>query len=124
MQRLRRKAKIPYPQNAARHCFSSYHVALDEDGAKTAVLLGHSNPALLYSTYREVVTKEDAFRYFGIVPRAVHEDQETTAREAAECDSSCGRAVRDSSGRWVPIDPVIPDDYEPIPVPDWILENV
>jgi len=104
--------------------FSSYHVALHEDGAKTAVLLGHSNPALLYSTYREVVTKEDAFRYFGIVRRAVQEDQETTAREAAECDSQCGRAVRDSSGRWVPVNPVIPDDYEPTPVSDWILENV
>ena len=134
-KRLRGKAKIPYPQNAARHCFSSYHIALHEDGAKTAVLLGHPNPALLYSTYREVVTKDDALLYFAIVPRAVEEQQErdaranlikldAAAREAAECESSDGRAVRDSSGKWVPVDPIIPDDYEPIPVSDWVLENV
>jgi hypothetical protein len=98
-------------------------------------LLGHPNPALLYSTYREVVTKEDALRYFALVPRAVEEEQarvtkaklitlDAAAREAAECESSDGRAVRDSSGKWVPVDPIIPDDYEPIPVSDWVLENV
>jgi len=79
---------------------------------------------LLYQTYREVVTAEDAARYFQLVPRAVEEEQDTAAKEAAECESNCGRALRDSLGSWVPVDPVIPDDYEPIPVSDWILENV
>jgi hypothetical protein len=33
---LRGNAKIDYPQNAGRHSFSSYHVALHEDATKTA----------------------------------------------------------------------------------------
>ena len=135
MQRLRRKAKIPYPQNAGRHCFCSYHIALYEDGAKTAVLLGHPNPSLLYSTYREVVTKEDASGYFEILPRRVEDarklEEERKSRELdaseranAEAESCCGKAFKDVSGKWVPVEPVIPDDYEPNPVSGWVLENV
>jgi len=43
MQRLRKKAKVMYPQNCARHCFASYHIAFHEDGAKTA---SHLRPFL------------------------------------------------------------------------------
>jgi site-specific recombinase XerD len=57
LQRLRAKAGINYRQNAARHSFASYHVAMHDDAAKTAVLLGHPNPALLYSIYRECVSR-------------------------------------------------------------------
>ncbi|PYL37382.1 MAG: hypothetical protein DMF34_10665 [Verrucomicrobia bacterium] len=55
----------------ARHCFASYHIAFHEDGAKTASQLGHPNPTLLYSTYRHLVTPEDAKEFWGIVPKFV-----------------------------------------------------
>jgi integrase len=69
MQRLRQKAKVPYKQNAARHSFASYHVALHDDAAKTAILLGHPNPSLLYKTYRECVSREEAVRFFDLFPK-------------------------------------------------------
>jgi hypothetical protein len=44
---------------------------LDEDAAKTAVQLGHSNPTLLYNTYRHVVTVKGAKEYWDIVPKFI-----------------------------------------------------
>jgi integrase len=121
MQRLRGKAKIYYPKNAARHCFCSYHVALHQDALKTAHLLGHSDPTLLYSTYRELVTKEDAIRYFEIVPQAVQEEQklaeerklielDNAQRECAEEQSNCGCAVKGEDGQWIPL---VNEEFEP-----------
>lgn len=68
MRYLRKMAKIAYRQNAARISFASYHVAMHEDGAKTSLLLGHQNPALLWNTYRALVTKGEAERYWKITP--------------------------------------------------------
>jgi hypothetical protein len=81
MQRLRKKAKVNYPQNCARHCFASYHVAFHENGAKTALQLGHPNPTLLYSTYRHLVTMEEAREFWDIVPQFVA-DQRIAEKEA------------------------------------------
>jgi integrase len=58
----------PAPSNAARHSFASYRLADTNDAAKTALELGHTSTALLFSTYREVATAEDAARYFAIRP--------------------------------------------------------
>ena len=80
MQRFRKKVKVPYPQNAARHSFASYHIALFEDGIKTAVMLGHKNPVLLYDTYREVVPEEEAKRYWEIIPECIRKQREEEAR--------------------------------------------
>jgi integrase len=117
MQRLRNKAKIVYPQNAARHCFCSYHIALHQDGAKTAILLGHPNPSLLYSTYREVVTQEDAIRYFEIVPKSVEEERkrimiefDQAEKKDAEGRSNCGQAVR-WDGQWFPV--IEEEEFDP-----------
>jgi integrase len=56
------------PSNAARHSFASYRLADTNDAAKTALELGHTSTTLLFSTYREVATAEDAARYFAIRP--------------------------------------------------------
>jgi site-specific recombinase XerD len=82
LQRLRAKAGIKYRQNAARHSFASYHVAMHDDAARTAVLLGHPNPTLLYSIYRECVSREEAVRFFDVVPRAVREERLTKRDES------------------------------------------
>jgi integrase len=68
MRYLRRVSKVEYKQNAARISFASYHVAMHEDAAKTSLLLGHQNPSLLWNTYRALVTKADAERYWKITP--------------------------------------------------------
>ena len=95
MQRLRQKAEIPYMQNAARHSFASYHVALHDDAAKTAVLLGHPNPTLLYNTYRECVAREEAVRFFDLVPKPLREKREAEkARREAE-QSASKRRIRE-----------------------------
>jgi hypothetical protein len=147
MQRLRKRANVNYPQNAARHCFASYHIAFHQDAAQTAFLLGHPNAALLYKTYRTLVSFEEAERFWGIVPdsvlcqRAELEREKRRLREmelqqkardgeksGAKSNSCCGRAFKNVSGRWLPIDPIFPEefaqDFEPASLPDRVRENM
>ena len=109
MQRLRKRANVYYPQNAARHCFASYHIAYNHDAAQTAFLLGHPNAALLYNTYRELVTFEEAEKFWNILPDSVIRDQADLERERdederaeAEAQSNIGIAVKLEDGRWHP----------------------
>jgi len=79
MKRLRSKIKenykdFNYPQNAMRHSFSGYHLAKHENSILTAFLLGHPNPNLLYSTYKELASKEDAELYWNIIPKQLADD--------------------------------------------------
>jgi integrase len=60
-------AKVPWPRNVARHSFVSYHLAHFGSAAKTADQAGHSE-AMLFGTYRELVTPEDAAAFWEIVP--------------------------------------------------------
>jgi hypothetical protein len=60
---------LTYRQNSARICFASYHIAFHDDAAKTSMLLGHqTSSVLLYTTYRALVTKAQAERYWKIRP--------------------------------------------------------
>ena len=52
-----------------------------EDGIKTAFLLGHDNPTLLYNTYKALVTKEEAKRYWKITPDYSGEDVVVTVSD-------------------------------------------
>jgi integrase len=61
------KSKAP-PKNSLRHSFVSYHVALHRDPGKTALLVSHKDQAILWDHYLGVATKEDARRYFNILP--------------------------------------------------------
>ena len=69
MSDLAVKAKIPggWRQNALRHSFISYRVALTGDVARTALEAGNS-PKMIFRHYREVVTEEDAKAWFSIMP--------------------------------------------------------
>jgi integrase len=134
MQRLRERAKINYPQNSARHCFSSYHIACHRDAAQTAFMLGHPNPALLYRTYRELVTFEEAEKFWDIVPDSVlrqlaDQDRERrflekrkllerdkAEKEEAEMESNVGKAVKGEDGHWHPF---IDENAERFP---WCVE--
>lgn len=54
-----------WPQNALRHSFVSYHLAMWEDAGKTALEAGHT-VQILFAHYRELVTREEAERYWNI----------------------------------------------------------
>jgi len=66
MRWVRKASKAGCKQNSARISFASYHVSMYEDAAKTSLLLGHKNPSLLWDTYRALVTKAEAERYWKI----------------------------------------------------------
>jgi integrase len=58
------------PDNVARHSFASYRLADTSDAAKTALELGHTSTALLFNTYRDLVTPEAAAAFFAVRPEA------------------------------------------------------
>jgi integrase len=59
----------PAPANALRHSFASYRFSDTNNAAQTAVELGHTSTALLFSTYRELVSPEQAKKYWDIRPQ-------------------------------------------------------
>jgi integrase len=64
-----KRAGIVNPGNVLRHSFCSYHVALNRDAARTAVLLTHTSPSMLYRHYKGKATSADAARWFSILPK-------------------------------------------------------
>ncbi len=70
-ERLKQLSGIrPWPHDAMRHSAASYQLAQNKDAPRTALNLGHS-PDILFRHYREVVTPEDAERFFNICPSPV-----------------------------------------------------
>lgn len=65
---VRRKG-LPWPGNAPRHSFCSYHLALGQNAGKTALEAGHSEQ-MLFAHYRALVTHQEATAYWGIYPTA------------------------------------------------------
>lgn len=62
------RAGLKLPVNVLRHSFASYHVALHADAAKTAILMQHTNQAMLYRHYKGIASKADAEAFFAIHP--------------------------------------------------------
>ena len=60
---------VPWPQNAFRHSFASYHLALHRNAPLTSHEIGHTNPDTLFKHYRNLVTASDAGKFFEIRPR-------------------------------------------------------
>jgi integrase len=67
MARVSKLAGVEWPANVARHSFVSYHLAKFQNAGKTALEAGHSEQ-MLFQHYREIVTPEEAERFFGIFP--------------------------------------------------------
>jgi integrase len=69
LKRVREAAGLArWPQNGLRHSFASYRLAATHDAPRVAVELGHTNVAMLYANYRELVRPEEAERYWEIEP--------------------------------------------------------
>jgi integrase len=71
LEHVRKAAGLArWPNNGLRHSFASYRLAAIHDAPRVASELGHTSPAMLYSTYRELVLPQDAERYWKIEPAA------------------------------------------------------
>lgn len=55
-------------RNCLRHSFATYHLALHRDAARTACLLTHREPSMLYQHYAGRATQAAAVEYFKITP--------------------------------------------------------
>lgn len=57
----------PWPHNALRHSFGSYHYAKHRDENQTAAEMGNS-PAMVFRHYRAVVTPDIATKFWNLLP--------------------------------------------------------
>lgn len=66
---VRLKAGVKeWPKDCLRHSFASYHLAMCGSADKTATEMGHYSTDMLFKHYRELVTKEDAQKFWAILP--------------------------------------------------------
>lgn len=60
-----------WPHDALRHSFATYHLAMYQNAPLTAHELGHPNPGLLYTHYRNLATRNDAALYWNLTPETI-----------------------------------------------------
>jgi len=60
--------KLAWKQNALRHSYGSYRLAIVPDAAKVSLEMGNS-PQKMFSNYRKVVTKAQGEAWFAIRPK-------------------------------------------------------
>lgn len=58
----------PWPSNALRHSFASYHLAHFKNAKELALEMGHVNENMIFTNYRQLVKPKDAARYWSIRP--------------------------------------------------------
>ena len=60
---------VPWPDNALRHSYGSYHLKHFGNDAQTKLQMGHwRDSSVLFSHYRRAVTRRNAERYWNIRP--------------------------------------------------------
>ena len=78
---LRKAAQIdPWPNNAARHSFATYHLAAHQDPAKTAHYTRHESQNTLHRHYIDLATHEDGLAYFSLTPSTLDSSAESWHR--------------------------------------------
>jgi integrase len=60
--------RVPWPPDALRHSFASYHLAKFQNAPALALELGHQSNKLIFSNYRRRVTELEAIEYFNLMP--------------------------------------------------------
>ncbi|MDP0495231.1 MAG: hypothetical protein Q7Q73_03385 [Verrucomicrobiota bacterium JB024] len=63
-----KRAGLTPPHNALRHSFATYKCALDGAAEKASYIMGHSNPAEIWQSYKGIATKAAAKEWFDILP--------------------------------------------------------
>jgi integrase len=67
---------VPWPNNALRHSFGSYHLKHFGNDALTRLQMGHwRDSTVLFAHYRRAVTRGNAEQYWNITPKAVATDK-------------------------------------------------
>jgi integrase len=101
LRRLREALGLPaWPQDITRHTAASYWLAQTHNAAAVAEALGHS-VNVLRRHYRAVVTREEAARFWGIMPPAEPGTVQVDFRAAAsarEIQSADHRTPETSAG--------------------------
>jgi integrase len=64
----KRAGVVPWPVNACRHSFASYHLAHFRDLKGLMLELGHTNPDVTFRHYRELTTPAEAEKFWRIAP--------------------------------------------------------
>ena len=65
-----KKVLLPWPDNALRHSFASYHLTHHKDAAELALHMGHTSTALIFAHYRRVLKASDGAAYWSLRPKA------------------------------------------------------
>lgn len=68
--RVRRDGKIRWAGDICRHSYGSYHLAMHDNAALTSLQMGHRDTDVLFEHYRDLVTREDAGKYWSIMPES------------------------------------------------------
>lgn len=67
MARVGKAADVEWTDNVARHSFVSYHLAKFQNAGRTALEAGHTEQ-MTFGNYRELVTAEEAEKFWAIHP--------------------------------------------------------
>jgi hypothetical protein len=68
LRAVTRAVAVPWPHNATRHSFVSYHLAQFQNAGKTALDAGHTEQ-MLFAHYREIVQPAAAAEFWAIRPQ-------------------------------------------------------
>lgn len=79
--KLAKAAGVIWKQNALRHSYASYRLAVTQDAAKVSIEMGNS-PKMIQQHYRALVTPEQGQTWFAINPDAVANVVNLPARAA------------------------------------------
>lgn len=75
---IRKAAGIdPWPNNALRHSFATYHLAAFQDAGKTAHYTRHESQTTLHKHYIDLATHDDGLSYFAITPHTLDSSAES-----------------------------------------------
>jgi integrase len=78
-ERLCELTNMRWKPNGMRHTFASNHLAVYENAGKTAFLLGHASPALVFRHYRELVNRRDAETFWKLSAPPIPQDDKLVA---------------------------------------------
>ena len=67
-ERARRESGVEWAPDILRHSYGSYHIAIHENAAKTSLQMGHREVDVLFNHYRDLVTRDDAARFWNLTP--------------------------------------------------------
>ena len=84
LEKARDEAGIAWSLDIMRHTFGSYHVAMHNNAALTALQMGHTRTSTLFEHYRQAVRAEDAEAFWNIRPDDTQADSDQEQGRASD----------------------------------------